>query len=156
MSSEIRSIDWVAPAHYFIEKKADWYWALGILTVAGAITAVYLGNILFGLLILLSGLIMSLMANREPETIPFAVTTRGVQVDEVLYPYSTLESFYIETNNPQGPLLLLKSERTFMHLIVLPIPIDYIDEIESIIEQRLPQEHLEEPLGNKILELLGF
>ncbi len=156
MNPEVKSIEWEAPAHYFLEKKADWFWALGILTLAGTVAAIFVGNILFGILVLLSGAIMGIMANREPEIIPFALTTRGVHIDEVLYPYTTLESYYIETENPQGPLLFLKSERTFMHLIVIPLPEDYVDEIEAIIERRLRQEHLEEPLGHKILELLGF
>ena len=43
-----------------------------------------------------------------------------------------------------------------MPLIIMPIPEDHIDDIESIIESRLPEEHLEEPLAHKILEFFGF
>jgi len=156
MDPLLQSITWEAPAHYHIEKKSDWFWALGILTFAGAFTAIILGNFLFGLLILIAGSVMALMANREPAIIPFAVTTRGVRIDETLYPYSTLSSYYIETERGVGPKLLIKSERLLMPLIVIPLPEDHLDEIESILEKKLPAEHLEEPLGQEILEFLGF
>jgi hypothetical protein len=43
-----------------------------------------------------------------------------------------------------------------MPLIIVPIPPDYVEDIESILAPRLPEEHLEEPLANKLLEIIGF
>ena len=43
-----------------------------------------------------------------------------------------------------------------MPLIVLPIPSDHIDDIESILKEKLEEEELTEPLFVKILELFGF
>ena len=40
-----------------------------------------------------------------------------------------------------------------MHLIIMPIPEEHI---EDILETRLPEEFIEEPLGSKILEIFGF
>jgi hypothetical protein len=34
--------------------------------------------------------------------------------------------------------------------------VEYIDDIESILEGRLPEENLEEPFLMKIFELFGF
>jgi len=71
-------------------------------------------------------------------------------------PYSTLESYCIDEEDPRGPQLLVKSERFVMPLIILPIPVDHIDDIESILEEKLEEEELEESLFVKILELFGF
>jgi hypothetical protein len=38
----------------------------------------------------------------------------------------------------------------------MPIPEEFIDEIEAILEPRLAEEHLEEPLAHKLLEIFGF
>ena len=43
-----------------------------------------------------------------------------------------------------------------MHLIIMPIPEEHIEDIEDILEARLPEELIEEPLGTKILEIFGF
>ena len=84
------------------------------------------------------------------------LSPRGLRIGSQLFPYSTLESFYIEEDDPLGPQLLIKSERLLMPLIVIPIPEDSIEDIESLLQERLPEEHLEESLGHKMLEFFGF
>lgn len=156
MNPPLQSITWEAPEHHHFEKRSDWFWALWIIVIAASFTAIYLGNQLFGLLILIAGALMALIANRKPPVVPFAVTTRGVRIGDTLYPYSTLESYHIETENVSQPLLLIKSQKLFMHLIIIPLPEDHIEDVESIIEERLPTEDLEEPLSHKLLEIFGF
>ncbi len=156
MQPQLQSVTWEAPEHYYVEKKNDWYWALGILTVTAAFASIFLGNPLLGILIIIAGAITALLSSRVPNIIPFAVTTRGIRINDTLYPYGTLESYCIDTENSYASVLLIKSERMFMPLIVVPLPEEYIEEVESIIETRLPQEHLEEPFAQKMLEFLGF
>jgi len=43
-----------------------------------------------------------------------------------------------------------------MPLLVIPLPAEYIDDIESILESRLPEDELEEPFLMKVFELFGF
>jgi hypothetical protein len=79
-----------------------------------------------------------------------------VRVADLLYPYTTLESYHIDEDDVRGPQLLIMSQKHFMPLLVLPIPEEYIDDIEEILSLRLPEEFLEEPLFTKLLELVGF
>ena len=99
---------------------------------------------------------MGILAMREAKIVPYAVTLRGLRVEDKLYPYSTLESFFIDEDNPIGPMLLARSEKLFMPLIIMPLPDEYLDDIEQILSNRLPGEHLEEPFVNKVLEFFGF
>ena len=154
--NDIRAITWDAPEHHHIEKGSDWYWALGVLTVGAVVAALFFGNTLFALLLGLGGFVLGITAAREPATIEFAVTVRGIRMDDRLYPYSTLQSYHIDEDDPVGPQLLVRSERMFMPLLVLPIPEQYIDDIEDILREKLPEEELEEPFINKLLEFLGF
>jgi hypothetical protein len=41
-------------------------------------------------------------------------------------------------------------------MIVMPIPEEYIDDLDAILSERLPEDALEEPLFNRLLELVGF
>lgn len=156
MDETPRSIAWEAPEHNHTEKSSDWFWALAILTIAATATSLLFGNILFALVLALSGGVTGIAASRQPRTIPFAVTVRGIRIDNQIFPYGTLMSYCIDEENPLGPNLLLKSKKTFMPLLVIPIPDEYTDDIEDIIKAHLPEEHLEEPFFNKLLEFLGF
>jgi len=156
MEPGVRSVTWEAPEHYHIEKGGDWFLALGILTVAVTMTALLLGNLLFGLLAALGGGVMALVAARPPRIIPYAVTIRGIRIGDELFPFTTLRSYHVDEDDPRGPQLLVMSTRHLMSLLVIPIPEEFIDEIEEILGPRLPEEFLEEPLFHKLMELVGF
>ena len=153
---QLKSITWEAPEHHHVEKSPEWFAVVGILTLAATAGAFMVGNLLFAVLLLLMGLVASLATLRTPEIIPYAVTARGVRVDDRLYPYTTLESYYIEEDDPKGPQLLIKGERLIMPLIVIPLPEEEVDEVEDLISQKLPEEHLEESFFAKLMEFLGF
>lgn len=155
-TGQLKSITWEAPEHHHTEKTGEWYTALGIICLAGAAAAFMVGNGLFGILILLIGITVTITSLRAPEVITFSVSSRGIRVDERLYPFTSLESYYIDEEDPKGPQLLLKGERLMMPLIVIPLPADEVDEIEDIIRDRLPEERLEEPFFSKLLEFFGF
>lgn len=156
MDDHVKSVSWEAYEHHHTEKGSDWFWVLGIVTLSVTVAAILLGNVLFGILIFVAGLVTALHANREPKIIEYAVTSRGVRVGDTIYPYSTLEVFFIDEEDPLGPLLLIQSQKMFMPLILMPLPEEYVDEIEELIASRLPEEFIEEPLANKILEFFGF
>ena len=155
MADNVRGVTWEALEHHHGAKGGDWLWALGIITLGAFVAALLLGNLLFAIVIVISGIVIGILASREPKVVPYAVTQRGLRIEDRLYPYSTLECFYIDEEDPLGPTLLVKSEKTLMPLIVMPLPEEYLDEIEDLIGSRLPEVHLEEPLFHKILEIFG-
>lgn len=156
MDDSISAITWEAPEHYHIDKSSDWFWVLGIVAVCAAVAALFLGNFLFALVILLGAGVMALRAVKPPRIVPYMVGRRGVRVGEHLYPYSTLESFNIDEEDERGPQLLLKSKRLHLPLIIMPVPDEHLFEIEALLRERLQEEELFEPLGHKLLEIFGF
>lgn len=156
MAEITRAVSWEAPEHHHVEKTSDWYWVLGILAVAGAAASIIFGNVLFGIVILLGAATTMLISERKPKILSFSVSQRGIQVGTTLYPYSTLESFCISHQNHTGPQLIVKSKHLFMPLIIIPIPEDYADDIDDIIGVRIPEEHMEEPISHRLLEIFGF
>jgi hypothetical protein len=156
MAENIRAVTWEAPEHRHIEKSGDWYWALGIIAIAASTASMIFDNLLFGLVILLGATTMIIFGHRKPKMIVFEVSVRGIRVGNELYPYTGLESFSIDEENPAGPQLIVKSKHFFMPLIILPLPEDYIDDVEALIAPRIPEEHLVEPFGHRLLEFFGF
>jgi hypothetical protein len=151
-----RAITWEAPEHHHIKKGADWYLALAILVAAFVFAAFVFDNTLFALLLGVAGGALAVSAAKRPSVIPFAVTVRGVRIDDRLYPYATLKSYHIDEEDEKGPQLLILSRRRFMPLFVLPLPEEYIDDVEDIMKGKIEEELLEEPLFMKILEKFGF
>jgi len=156
MEQSPRAITWEAPEHHYMEKGGDWYLAFAIIVFAVVVSAILFGNALFALLLCVSGLALAILAARKPSVIPFAVTVRGVRIDDELHPFSTLKSYHIDEDDPQGPQLLVLSDHRLLPILVIPIPEEYIDDIEDILKEKLEEAYLEETFFMKILEKFGF
>ncbi len=148
-------IRWQAPEYTHYEKSSDWYWALGIVALSGAVTALILKNILFALFIIIAAFTVALFASRKPQLVHFELQRRGIAIDETLYPFNTLESFWIHEDEHGHHMLILKSERFFMPHIVIPLT-QNIEMIHDTLSERLTEEEMQEPVSHKILEFFGF
>src|SRR3989344_3707717 len=151
-----RAIVWEAPEHRHFNKNADWYWALCIIALCAAVAAFFFGNFMFAVLILVGAAVMAIQSAKPPRTVPFMVGTRGVRAGNQLFTYGSLEAYHIDEEDSWGPQILLRSKRLYMPLIVIPIPEEYMYEIEDLLRERLKEEELEEPLAHKVLEMVGF
>lgn len=151
-----REIAWEAPQHHHVEKGNDWFFALAIIIIALVIAALMFGDALFALVIGLAGGVLAAAAAKHPDIVPYAVSVRGVKVEGELYPYSSLEAYHIDEEDPRGPQLLLSTHRKLAPILCLPLPPEHIDAIDDILKERLPEEELHEPFALKVLELFGF
>ena len=148
-------ITWNAPVHIHTEKKPDWYWTVGIITLALSVVSFIFSQFILGIFIILATTVLVLLSSKPPHIRYCEINDRGIMVDDVLYPFLSLESFWIP-HDEFPHKLILKSRKLFMPLIVL-----YIDEVdpESVREVLLTYiaetEHTE-PLLKKVLERLGF
>jgi hypothetical protein len=153
-----KTISWQAHEYFHQEKSSDWYWGLGIVAITAAVLAIILGNTLFALVIVLFAFTASLQAHREPKLINFELNNKGVVINHLLYPYSTLESFSIGEQhlNKPDPKVLIKSKRVLMSHIHLPIEQVDIEDVRDFLLVYLKEEELDEPILEKVLEYFGF
>jgi hypothetical protein len=148
-------ISWNAPEHYYVEKHPDWYWAVGIVTLTLAAVCFIMGSIIPGIFVVVAAVALVLHASKPPRTIYHEVNDRGLIIDNILYPFLTLDSFWIPHDDPR-PKIIVKSHKMFMPYIVI-----FIDEVdpESVREVMLryiaETEH-HEPLLKHVLEWFGF
>ena len=156
MNEDVRSVYWEAPEHTHIEKSSDWFWLLGIIAVTGAIVSIIFDNLLFAIVILLGAVTMGLVGHKPARVISYEVSGRGVRIDKTFYPYATLDTFYLDEENDVDPQLILKSKKLFVPLLIIPVPAEFSDVVDGMLGNRLPEEHLEEPFSNKLLEFFGF
>ena len=148
-------LTWTAPEYVYRHKNPDWYWILGIVTLTAAIVSLLLGDILFSFVILLSGFVLALYGARPPRTLTYTLTEKGIIADATLYPYSTLESYWIDdTVIPSR--LLVQSRKIAMPLIVIPIEEVHDDDVSEILTDYLHEVEHQESLSQKIFEYFGF
>ena len=150
-----REFEWRAFEYLHYEKTADWFWALGIITISIAVASILFKNILFAIFILLSGSVLGLYAKRRPQIISCRLTERGLQFGRNLYQYNSLESFWVETEDGE-PKILLQSKRAVMPLIIVPILDRDAGIIRDFLSRYLREEEKTEPLSQKIMQFLGF
>ncbi len=153
---------WQAHEYIFQEKTSDWYWAVGIIGASVAVISLIFGNIIFALLIALCTFCLMLFGAKEPALVRFEINKTGVLIDRRLYPYGTLQSFWVEDNRHRGhqSKLFLKSKRLAVPLIAVPLEgheegVNPEDIRDFLLDHLLEDEHAE-PLGQKVLEFFGF
>lgn len=149
-------MEWEAHEYEHKHRSQDWFWAVGIISVSIAVAAVIFGNVILGILILVGAFSLTIFANRPPSIQHVILDESGITRGKIHYPFQTLESFWIDSQHSHKKIIL-KSEKTFMPLIVIPIGegVD-MDQIHDILIQFLEEEYHSLPFVERILEYLGF
>ena len=148
-------LEWDAHEYEHKERSEDWFWAVGIISISVAIASVIFGNVIFGILVIVSVFALALFINRPPETIHVVVNERGITRGNILYPYDTLTSYWLDTEHPH-PKILLSSQKPFMPIIVVPIGNSNAEELDKVLAQFLPEKYHSLPFVEQVLEYLGF
>lgn len=148
-------ISWNAPTHYYVEKTSDWYWVTGIITLALAVVAFILGNVITGIFILVAASALVLHASQPPQVIYHEVNDRGIVVHDRLYPFLTLDSFWIP-HDEYPSKIILKSRKLFMPYIVLMIDEVDPEHIRTVMLTYIAETEHHEPFLKHVLQRVGF
>ncbi len=149
------SLSWEAPEYHHYERSNDWFWAVGLITISVAALAFIYDNALFGILIILSAIILIAYVRREPEMVQYELNQRGVMINNDLHPYLTLESFWMETRSGE-PKLILKSKRSVLPYITIPVHDESADDVADFLREFIEEKEMREPTSHKVMEYLGF
>lgn len=152
------AITWEAVEHHHAERGSDWYWALGIVAVSTALTALLFGNFLFALLIVVAAGTMALVAMREPKVVEFALTDRGIRADDVLYPFKSINAFWVDQTEEEGHVLFVDTARITNPDLIVPLgeAVDPEDVREFLLAHDIPEVEMQEPVSHRLLEFFGF
>lgn len=150
-------LTWQTEEYVHREKSPDWFWALGVIALAGAAIAVIYKDTLFAILIILGAIILGVLAARTPKVIEISVSDEGIKIRNYLYVYKKIKSFAID-EHPMGNQLLIESDRFIAPIISIPIPPSIrTEEIIRILESKLVhKEDMREHPTHRIMEHMGF
>lgn len=149
------SISWQALEYFHFDKSSDWYWVLGIVALTGIVLCILFGNILLAVLILVGAVVGGMFAGKEPRMVTVEISRKGIAVENKMYEFESLESFWIEMEDIH-PKIILKSKKTLMTQILIPLGEMPEDEVRAILLEYIPEVKHREPFLHKVLEYLGF
>jgi len=158
----LEKLEWSALEYEDIYRSKDWFWALGIIIVAGSLASIIFGNYFFAVLIILSGVLLGFFATKQPETILYELNDKGLKIKTNLFPYENIKSFWVQVGQDHKeknlkPILFIHSERVFMPILTIPIVEGMGGEIREIfLAKDIQEEEMKEHLSEKIMDVLGF
>ncbi|MFZ2500838.1 MAG: hypothetical protein WAW90_02505 [Minisyncoccia bacterium] len=120
-------LEWEGREYEHSPKSADWYWALGIITVAGAIAAILFSSFLIAVLIVVAAASFALHANNKSNLHHFKLVETGLMIGDDIHPFEQMTSFTVleDIEGKFPPLLSIKTEN--WHSPHLMIPLEGVD-----------------------------
>jgi len=151
-------LSWETLDHIKENKSSDWFWIIGIIAIAGSVLAIFFGNILLGLIILLSAFASFMFVNTPGKIEIYEINKKGVSVGDTLYPYSTLKSYcVVDEDGYDRDRILIKSEKLFMPIIIIPLGNEVtVEETDDFLSEYIEKEDMIEPPTYHIMSWLGF
>jgi len=142
----------------FKEKKRsnDWYWALGIIAVAGSIAAMIFSNFLFGIFILLATIILIFLSTQKEKKQTYRITTNSIILGDEHFLFSEIKAFWLDDSNDEFTLFL-HTKNLFNP--VLTVHFDSYEQGDIIYEalhKDIKEKYLREPISHMLMERLGF
>lgn len=126
----------------------------GVLIAALIAYFAYSANYLATLIFTLVGFIVSASFFQNKSRITtYRIKTTGIQVDNVLYPYEHLKSFWIFSDPPE---LSVKSKKALTGYIKIPLGNNDVEEVRTILSQFLPEKKHKETISDAFLKVLGL
>lgn len=147
---------WTGQEYTFEEHGPDWYWALGIIAAAAALTAILFNNILLALVIIAGAATTGVQAAKHRKTHTFSVFENGIAIDDNLYQYADMRDFaileYVDPSLP--PALSIKTNHILAPHLLIPINEYDPEDVYAYVSNHLPEGRHEENLFDRAVAFL--
>lgn len=151
-----QTISWTVITHVHREHSVDWYWSVGVVALVAAGVSVWMGNLLFALIIALAAFSFGMLLWRGPREHSVRIDNRGISIDGTLHPYRSINSFWVE-RDPEYPRLYLETTAVVSPHLVLPLDSgSQAEQVRSFLKRVLPEVEQEPHLGEHLAHMFGL
>lgn len=151
-------IQWQFP-EYEQRVRPKWWWLLAIVVWLALViwAALAQHSFLYLLILLFAAIIFITLERREPQSLTCSITDEGVEVDDHLYLFDDLETFFIIYQPPQIKNLYL-IRKSWRPILAIPLHNQNPSEVKKVLAPRLKEEleRTEEPFLDQLARLLGL
>lgn len=147
---------WSAPEYAFKPKTNDWFWAVGIITLALAIASFFMDNFFFAVISIVGGFSIAMMGARKPVMLNFKITEKGIKTDNKIYLFKDISSFCINEDAPNEPRLFLNMSKGLSSQLIFLLGKADTKSLEDVLKRYLKAEDISEPFTSLLMRLLGI
>jgi hypothetical protein len=150
--------EWQGREYEHNPKSSDWYWALGIVAVAGAIASILFSNYLFAILIIVGSLSIALHATKIPPTHRFRLIENGLLIGDDLHPFERMLSFTVleDIEGRFPPILSIKTESWHSPHLVIPLEGVDVDLVYEYFLHNVDEGEHKHTFSDLVAAWLGF
>lgn len=149
-------ISWRGPEYPKYPKNINVLITFAIFDFLMIILAIVLRNILMAILFFLIGIVVYIYYQKEPREVFFAITPQGIVINETLYLYKDLKSFWILYEPPLFKELVIRHKKKSNPLTKIPLENQNPNIIRKRLLEFLPEKEEEESLVDIISRILKF
>ena len=148
-----KQIQWSAPEFNKYQKNKNWLILPSAFFGLIFLWTIISENFLFALLIALSYFLIVVYAFKEPRHSKIEINGKGIKIDQIFYPYENLKSFWIFYEPSGVKEISLRSKKSIMPYIKVPLGNTNPVKIRRILVKYIPErKHRESVIDN----LAGF
>jgi predicted membrane metal-binding protein len=148
-------LSWTTPEFAYHKKGLAWFIVLALIAIVFFIIALIMQNYIFALLVLLASFLIYIQALKKPPKIKVAIAEEGITVQETLFPYKELSSFWL-FEEMEIRTLSLESKKLLRPRISIPLAQQNPNEIRQILIGFIPERKQEETLIDVIARKIRF
>ena len=149
---------WAFKEYESQERSKTWYTiffiALGLMMIYAIVTI----NFLFGIILVMSGIILIIRDRNVPNDVNFSITEIGIEMDNKFYEFSQIADFYILYKPPELKNLYLNFKSLLTPRLIIPLhnqnPLEIRKFLNSFVTEDLEKE--EEPLSEVFRKTMRF
>jgi hypothetical protein len=157
MADGQEEIIWEAHEFPYQPKTPVWYWTSIVLTILLMLWALWEGNILFAIFIMIAEIMVFIWAKELPQLYQFRLHEAGLTIGEDKhYHYSDLHHYSIFTPEDGNTELIFVPRRRIALPVRVPIHSELSDDIRSLLGNRLPEHEYEETLPESLYRIIKF
>ncbi len=138
------------------ERGTLWYVIAGLVVGGLLVYSIATANILFGVIIFLTVVIIFGRHMNESEMVSCEIYPDAIVVDDKRYPYQDIRTFSIITTSEGAPILYLYEGRGLRHHVPIPLadqdPLEIREYLLDVVEEDV--EHLYEPIWDRLTRKL--
>lgn len=151
-------LEWTGREYDHVPKSSDWYWALGIVAVAGAVAAILFGSFLGAVLIIIAAAALALHAAKQPPLHRFRLVERGLLIGDELHPFERMVSFSIleDVEDKLPPVISIKNESWLSPHLVIPLEGIDVDVVHNYFLQHVDEDEHHHTFTDLVAAWLGF
>ena len=139
-------------------KSADWYWALGIIAVAGTLASILFSNYLLAVLIVLAAAALALHAAKKPPLHRFQLVEKGILIGDELHPFERMISFSVleDVEGKLPPMISIKTESWLSPHLIIPLAGVDADAVYAYFLRHVDEEEHHHTFVDLVAAWLGF